>query len=198
MEHSDHWIMTGWHGQQWDFQNNETTMEHSDHWIMTEWHYCPILTFWQSLLFPWSCQTRDCYRHQSFLHAPTQFARISRKQAGELFSEQKETNNKNYNKRCRRNNDRLMASIYVPSHHLGPIVNVSTGEYTKRNIFNQLFRINLQCMPFTSLTGVEFLDYAAVWASFRLTFGKSASSLILPSTPGLHVLCFPPVVTLDQ
>ena len=31
-EHSDHWIMTGWHGEQWDFQNNE---KHSDHWIMT-------------------------------------------------------------------------------------------------------------------------------------------------------------------
>jgi hypothetical protein len=28
MEHSDHWIMTGWHGEQWDFQNNEKTMEH--------------------------------------------------------------------------------------------------------------------------------------------------------------------------
>jgi hypothetical protein len=36
MEHSDHWIMTGWHGEQWDFQNNEKTMEHFDHWIMTE------------------------------------------------------------------------------------------------------------------------------------------------------------------
>jgi hypothetical protein len=33
MEHSDNWIMTGWHGEQWDFQNNEKTMEHSDHWI---------------------------------------------------------------------------------------------------------------------------------------------------------------------
>ena len=30
--------MTGWHGEQWDFQNNEKTMEHSDHWIMTEMH----------------------------------------------------------------------------------------------------------------------------------------------------------------
>ena len=29
MEHSDHWITTGWHGEQWDFQNNEKTMEHS-------------------------------------------------------------------------------------------------------------------------------------------------------------------------
>jgi hypothetical protein len=38
MEHSDHWIMTGWHGEQRDFQNNEKTMEHSDHWIMTGWH----------------------------------------------------------------------------------------------------------------------------------------------------------------
>jgi hypothetical protein len=27
--------MTGWHGEQSDFQNNEKTMEHSDHWIMT-------------------------------------------------------------------------------------------------------------------------------------------------------------------
>jgi hypothetical protein len=56
MEHSDHWIVpgwhgeqwdfqnnektwniliTGWHGEQWDFQHNEKTMEHSDHWIMT-------------------------------------------------------------------------------------------------------------------------------------------------------------------
>jgi hypothetical protein len=31
MEHSDHWIMTGWHGEQWDFQNNKKTMKHSDH-----------------------------------------------------------------------------------------------------------------------------------------------------------------------
>jgi hypothetical protein len=23
--------MTGWHGEQWDFQNNEKTMGHSDH-----------------------------------------------------------------------------------------------------------------------------------------------------------------------
>jgi hypothetical protein len=38
MEHSDHWIVTGWHGKQWDFQNNEKTMEHSDHWIVTGWH----------------------------------------------------------------------------------------------------------------------------------------------------------------
>jgi hypothetical protein len=38
MQHSDHWIMTGWHGEQWDFQNNEKTMEHSDHWIRTAWH----------------------------------------------------------------------------------------------------------------------------------------------------------------
>jgi hypothetical protein len=35
MEYSDHCIMTGWHGEQWDFQNNERTMEHSDHWIVT-------------------------------------------------------------------------------------------------------------------------------------------------------------------
>jgi hypothetical protein len=38
MKHSDYWIMTEWHGEQWDFQNNEKTMEHSDHWIMTGWH----------------------------------------------------------------------------------------------------------------------------------------------------------------
>jgi hypothetical protein len=31
-------ITTRWHGEQWDFQNNEKTMEHSDHWIMTGWH----------------------------------------------------------------------------------------------------------------------------------------------------------------
>jgi hypothetical protein len=31
MEHSDHWIMTGWHEEQWDFQNNKKTMEHFDH-----------------------------------------------------------------------------------------------------------------------------------------------------------------------
>jgi hypothetical protein len=31
------WV-PGWHGEQWDFQNNEKTMEHSDHWIMTGWH----------------------------------------------------------------------------------------------------------------------------------------------------------------
>ena len=38
MEHSDNWIMTGRHGEQWDFQNNEKTMEHSDnHWILTGW-----------------------------------------------------------------------------------------------------------------------------------------------------------------
>ena len=33
MEHSDHWIVTGWHEEQWDSQNNENTMEHSDHWM---------------------------------------------------------------------------------------------------------------------------------------------------------------------
>ena len=32
--HSDHWIMTGWHGEQWDFQNNEKTVGHSDHWMV--------------------------------------------------------------------------------------------------------------------------------------------------------------------
>ena len=31
MEHSDHWIVTGRHGEQWDFQNNEKTMEDSYH-----------------------------------------------------------------------------------------------------------------------------------------------------------------------
>jgi hypothetical protein len=39
MEHFDRWIMTGWHGEQWDFQNNEKTMEYSYHWIVTGWHY---------------------------------------------------------------------------------------------------------------------------------------------------------------
>ena len=34
----NHWILTRWHGEQWDFQNNEKTMEHSDHWIVTGWH----------------------------------------------------------------------------------------------------------------------------------------------------------------
>ena len=38
MEHSDHWITTERHGEQWNFQNNEKTMEHSDHWITTERH----------------------------------------------------------------------------------------------------------------------------------------------------------------
>jgi hypothetical protein len=38
MEHSDPWIMTGWYGEQWGFQNNEKTMEHSDPWITTGWH----------------------------------------------------------------------------------------------------------------------------------------------------------------
>jgi hypothetical protein len=40
MEHSDHWItVTGWHREQWGFQDNEKTMEHSDHyWIMTGWY----------------------------------------------------------------------------------------------------------------------------------------------------------------
>jgi hypothetical protein len=34
--------MTGWHGEQWDFQNNEKTMmEHSDHWIVTAWMALP-------------------------------------------------------------------------------------------------------------------------------------------------------------
>ena len=26
MEHFDHWIMTGWHGELGDFQNNEKTI----------------------------------------------------------------------------------------------------------------------------------------------------------------------------
>ena len=30
--------MTGWHGEESDFQNNEKTMEHSDHRIMTGCH----------------------------------------------------------------------------------------------------------------------------------------------------------------
>jgi hypothetical protein len=39
MEHSDHKIVTGWHEEQWDFQNNEKTMEiNSDHQIVTGWH----------------------------------------------------------------------------------------------------------------------------------------------------------------
>ena len=36
MEHSNHWVMTGRHAEQWDFRNNEKTMEHSDHWIMND------------------------------------------------------------------------------------------------------------------------------------------------------------------
>ena len=38
MEHFNHWIMTWWDGEQWDFQNNENTMKHSIHRIVTEWH----------------------------------------------------------------------------------------------------------------------------------------------------------------
>ena len=38
IEHSDLWIMTGWHGKQRDSQNNEKTMEHSNLWIMTGWN----------------------------------------------------------------------------------------------------------------------------------------------------------------
>jgi hypothetical protein len=38
MEHSDHRNVTIWHGEQWDFQNNEKTMEHSDHRNVTGWH----------------------------------------------------------------------------------------------------------------------------------------------------------------
>jgi hypothetical protein len=48
MEHSDHWIVTGWHGEQWDFQNNEKTMEHSDHWmkqlLMKGSNHCTAIT----------------------------------------------------------------------------------------------------------------------------------------------------------
>jgi hypothetical protein len=36
MEHYHHWILTSHHGEQWDFQNNEKTMEHSDQWIAIE------------------------------------------------------------------------------------------------------------------------------------------------------------------
>jgi hypothetical protein len=43
-EKADHWIVTGWHGGQWDFQNNEKTMsmEHCDHWIVIGCHYPTI------------------------------------------------------------------------------------------------------------------------------------------------------------
>ena len=27
--------LTGWHGEQWDYQNNEKTMEHSDHSVIS-------------------------------------------------------------------------------------------------------------------------------------------------------------------
>jgi hypothetical protein len=37
MEHSDHWIVTGWYGNCGIFKTIET-MEHSDHWIVTGWH----------------------------------------------------------------------------------------------------------------------------------------------------------------
>ena len=33
MEHSDFW--TGWHGERWDFQNNEKT--NAIFWIVTGW-----------------------------------------------------------------------------------------------------------------------------------------------------------------
>jgi hypothetical protein len=36
---------TGWHGGQWDFQNNEKTMEHCDHWITIGWHGEPSRIF---------------------------------------------------------------------------------------------------------------------------------------------------------
>lgn len=49
VEYSGRRIITGWHGEQQDFQNKKKTMEHfdqdngntvkySDHWIMTGWH----------------------------------------------------------------------------------------------------------------------------------------------------------------
>ena len=38
MENSDQMIMTGLHGKQLDFQNNEQTMEHFHHWSMTGLH----------------------------------------------------------------------------------------------------------------------------------------------------------------
>jgi hypothetical protein len=42
----EHWIMqTGWHAEQWDFQKNGKTMEHSNHWMMTGWHYRHVSTF---------------------------------------------------------------------------------------------------------------------------------------------------------
>ena len=33
MEHSDHWIMTGWRGEQWDFQNNGTFWSLDHDWV---------------------------------------------------------------------------------------------------------------------------------------------------------------------
>ena len=33
MEHSDHWIMTGWHGEQWDFQYNGTFWPLDQDWM---------------------------------------------------------------------------------------------------------------------------------------------------------------------
>ena len=51
MEHFDHWIMTGWRGEQWDFQNNEKTMEHFDHLIMTRQYNCTQI-FYLISFFP--------------------------------------------------------------------------------------------------------------------------------------------------
>ena len=33
---------TGWHREQWDFQNNEKTMEHSDNWIVIGFVLCAL------------------------------------------------------------------------------------------------------------------------------------------------------------
>lgn len=33
------WVF-GWHGKQWDFQNNEKTKQHLGHWIMTGCNHC--------------------------------------------------------------------------------------------------------------------------------------------------------------
>jgi hypothetical protein len=62
MEHFDHWIMTGWRGEQRDFQNNEKTMErdfqnnektmeHFDHLIMTRQYHCTQI-FYLISFFP--------------------------------------------------------------------------------------------------------------------------------------------------
>ncbi len=38
IEHSDHWIMTGWYGEQWDFQTMKRQWNILIHWIMAGWH----------------------------------------------------------------------------------------------------------------------------------------------------------------